>query len=206
MRWAALRDTTRVGKAGLLTAIALLVVLNVLGCGSDNGSSTRPMSSHPKFLWEGPANLHPRWEAAEVLVEEAEELRDKFKSLRPHDFRGRLADVAQVEHLDLACAIGYGALACRRRPALLKITKEMNEAIVPEARRHLGLTMSLQVAVARYHLALRDHESLRAKATGTRAFFIAIRNHAQCKGIPTCPYERAGHIAARLKREIFGNH
>jgi hypothetical protein len=192
------------GKTGLLLAIALLIASGILGCGSTTSSGTAT-SSHARFLWEGPANLHPRWEAAEVLVKEAEELHDKFKRLRPGNFRGRLAVLAQLEHLDLSCEIGYGVLACRRRPALLKITREMNEALVPKSRRHIGLSMSLQVAVARYRLALRNRESLRATAAGTRAFFIAVRNHGQCKGIPTCPYQRSGHIAARLDREIFAH-
>lgn len=185
----------------LLTALVLVSAL--VGCGGD--LSTTATVEHTRFPWEGPAELHPRWEAAEILVEEAEELRQKFEGLRPSNLHGRLAVLAQLEQLDRSCTLGYGISECRRKPKLFKTTKRLYEAIVPASRRHVGLNMGTQVATIRYRLARRRQEGIRARQLGFRAYSMALRIHGQCKGIPTCPYERAGHIAAQLKRELFGS-
>lgn len=198
----ALRDTHPMQKFLLLTALVLLVCA-LSACGG--GSSTTATVEHRRFPWEGPADLHPRWEAAEILVEEAEELRQKFEGLRPSNLHGRLAVLAQLEQLDRSCTLGYGISGCRRKPMLFKTTKRLYEAIVPASRRHVGLNMGTQVATIRYRPARRRHEGFRANQLGFRAYSMALRIHAQCKGIPTCPYERAGHVAAQLKRELFGS-
>lgn len=186
----------------LLAALVLLVGA-LAGCGGS--SSTAATVEHTRFPWEGPAEMHPRWEAAEILVEEAEGLRQRFEGLRPSNVHGRLAVLAQLEQLDRSCTLGYGISECRRKPRLFKTTKRLYEAIVPASRRHVGLNMGTQVATIRYRLARRRHEGFRARQLGFRAYSMALRIHGHCKGIPTCPYVRAGHIAAQLKRELFGS-
>jgi hypothetical protein len=177
--------------------MVLVLAVLVAGCGgsgSDGG---------PKRINEGPARLHPRWQATEVLLAEAVQLKHKFDGLRPGNRRGQLAVLGQMERLVTGCATGYGFLECRRRGALSRIEAEMDHALLPPSRRHVGLAMRVQIAVARYREKIGSLRSIDAELAALRALILARRNYYQCKGIPTCPYERAQRIAAMLGHEIF---
>jgi hypothetical protein len=182
----------------ILRVVALLLAMLVTGCGS-SGSDPGP-----KRITEGPARLHPRWQATEVLLAEAIELQRKFDGLRPGNRRGQLAVLGQMERLVTGCATGYGFLECRRRGARSRIEREMDHALLPPSQRHVGLTMRVQIAVARYREKKGSLRPIDAELAGLRALILARRNYFECKGVSTCPYERAERIAARLRHEILG--
>jgi hypothetical protein len=187
-----------------LTAVVFLLASLVLtGCG-DGGAETDAASQSPRRSY-GPAKSHPYWWASEVLLKEAEVVQSRFEALPPANLRAKLGLMARLERLERGCEDGYGVEECRRGGEIYRIGRSMWRAIVPPQRRQPGLTAELQIALLRFR-QLRDEEgpgSAFAQLAGLHALTLAMRARINCKGIPTCPWERPARIAAGLRRELL---